>query len=463
MYDMTHINIKISKAVAIAEKDGILTSGMVGVPVSFTFDSGWDGLAVTAVFSGSGVVKSVPLLGATETVVPWEVMVQPNTRLRIGVEGRLTDGTLVIPTTWANVGTLIPGANATDDLAKPPTPTAFDRIMSLIGNMDDLTTEAKDSLVAAINEAMTKGGVQPDYEQNDPEKADYIKNRPFYESVNENVLLLHETEFTIEQGRAEHLVSTEFPFALVEGEKYTVTFDGVVTEYTAYSVDEDMVVCGYSFDDVTSGNGYVILSVQSDDSASGYLLCLLTLDNSLAGSHTISIRGREVKLVKIPDKFIPDTIAMRSDVDTLREDTTAHMAALIYSSNTYRVEPTYETIRNWVNAGKRVYLLYDNSEILRVSDVYSNALIFAKARLSGTHTIRLFTATIYEDSVSVNKFDSIVLEKTTESGYIPVSSALGTYYADDLSKVVIKSSTSGSTKKFKLSVDDDGTLTTVEV
>ena len=62
---MTNINIKIVKNVAIAEKDGILTSGMVGVPVSFTFDSGWDGLAVTAVFSGSGVEKSVPLLGAT--------------------------------------------------------------------------------------------------------------------------------------------------------------------------------------------------------------------------------------------------------------------------------------------------------------------------------------------------------------------------------------------------------------
>ena len=67
---MTQINIKISKAVATSEKDGILTAGMVGVPVSFTFDSVWDGLSVTAVFSGSGT-KSVPLLGTTNTVVPW--------------------------------------------------------------------------------------------------------------------------------------------------------------------------------------------------------------------------------------------------------------------------------------------------------------------------------------------------------------------------------------------------------
>lgn len=164
---MTQINIKISNAVATSEKDVILTSGMVGVPVSFSFDSGWDGLSVTAVFSGSGKTVSVPLLGAAQTVVPWEVLTQPNTRLRIGAEGRLPDGTLVIPTTWATVGIVMPGANATDDLAKPPTPTAFDRIMSLIGNLDDLTTEDKSSLVAAINEAMTKGGgeVDPEYVQ----------------------------------------------------------------------------------------------------------------------------------------------------------------------------------------------------------------------------------------------------------------------------------------------------------
>ena len=155
---MTHINIKISKAVATAEKDGIITAGMVGVPVSFMFDSWWDGLIVTAVFKGSGAPISVPLLGATETVVPWEVLKRPSTLLRIGAEGRLPDGTLVIPTTWATVGIVMSGANATDDLAKPPTPTAFDRIMSQIGNMNDLATEDKSSLVAAINEAMEKGG-----------------------------------------------------------------------------------------------------------------------------------------------------------------------------------------------------------------------------------------------------------------------------------------------------------------
>ena len=225
---MTHINVKISKAVATAEKDGIITTGMVGVPVSFMFDSWWDGLIVTAVFKGSGAPISVPLLGATETVVPWEVLKRPSTLLRIGAEGRLPDGTLVIPTTWATVGIVMSGANATDDLAKPPTPTAFDRIMSQIGNMNDLATEDKSSLVAAINEAMTKGGVdvsgasvgqiikvaavddagkpiewepadlpeqvQSDWNQNNENAVDYVRNKPLI-AIDEDIL-----DFLVDMG-----------------------------------------------------------------------------------------------------------------------------------------------------------------------------------------------------------------------------------------------------------------------
>ena len=175
---MTHINVKISKAVATAEKDGIITAGMVGVPVSFMFDSWWDGLMVTAVFKGSGAPISVPLLGATETVVPWEVLKRPSTLLRIGAEGRLPDGTLVIPTTWATVDIVMSGANATDDLAKPPTPTAFDRIMTQIGNMNDLATEDKSSLVAAVNEAMENGGGEVDPEAVQKIVEDYIAANP---------------------------------------------------------------------------------------------------------------------------------------------------------------------------------------------------------------------------------------------------------------------------------------------
>ena len=108
-------------------------------------------------------------------------------------------------------------------------------------------------------------------------------------------------------------------------------------------------------------------------------------------------------------------------------------------------------------------MIYENDKILRLSNVYGNALVFSKSELSGSYTIRLLTATIYEDSVEVDKCDSIVLEKTNQPGYIPVSTSLGPCYFSDLSQVIIKSSTEGSIKKFKLSVDDSGTISATEV
>ena len=313
---MTHINIKISKAVATAEKDGIITTGMVGVPVSFMFDSWWDGLIVTAVFKGSGAPISVPLLGATETVVPWEVLKHPSTLLRIGAEGRLPDGTLVIPTTWATVGIVMSGANATDDLAKPPTPTAFDRIMSQIGNMNDLATEDKSSLVAAVNEAMEKGGgvdvsgasvgqiikvaavddtgkptawepadlpeqAQSDWEQNDAEQPNYVKNRPFYsETVN----------VTVENAVNELL--DHFPVFAV-GDTVTVNVDGVEHSLVAYDDDGDVTI-GDTTDSIISGAGQLGWEIYVDDREVWFYA---------KGAHTVSYSVEEA--VKIDEKYLP--------------------------------------------------------------------------------------------------------------------------------------------------------------
>lgn len=55
-----------------------------------------------------------------------------------------------------------------------------DELFEKTGNLDELETESKDNLVAAINEV---GSIQPDWAQNDETAKDYIKNRPFYEGT----------------------------------------------------------------------------------------------------------------------------------------------------------------------------------------------------------------------------------------------------------------------------------------
>lgn len=65
-----------------------------------------------------------------------------------------------------------------DYVYTPTEHAGFDRLRAEIGDLADLTTEAKDTLVAAINEAAASGGA--DWAQNSSKAKDYIKNRPEY-------------------------------------------------------------------------------------------------------------------------------------------------------------------------------------------------------------------------------------------------------------------------------------------
>ena len=56
-----------------------------------------------------------------------------------------------------------------------------------IGSLGNLETESKDNLVDAINEV---GRIQPDWNQNDETKKDYIKNRPLWKIATEEDIVI---------------------------------------------------------------------------------------------------------------------------------------------------------------------------------------------------------------------------------------------------------------------------------
>lgn len=153
---MTNINLFVSGTSARAEVTGDLTSGMVGIPVTISYDSAWDGLKKTLVCRAGGITRAVADVENSATVAH-EVMVA-NARLQLGVEGRNDDGTLVIPTVWAQCAVIQPGANADADPSLNPGNPMWVRLQNAIGNLDDLETTAKENLVAAINEALSNGG-----------------------------------------------------------------------------------------------------------------------------------------------------------------------------------------------------------------------------------------------------------------------------------------------------------------
>lgn len=157
---MTSIKLKLEGAQIEAQVDGIITEGTVGLPVTIEYDRQWDGLIKTLVCesdAGKGYV-----LEANQTVCVAPKVLQRTKYgeniLRLGVEGRRSDGTLVLTSRMISCGKILQGATVEEEKNEPMHNDLWPQILKLIGSREKLKTENKQNLVAAINEVMGKSG-----------------------------------------------------------------------------------------------------------------------------------------------------------------------------------------------------------------------------------------------------------------------------------------------------------------
>ena len=127
-----------------------LTSGMVGQMIHFEYSHDFDGLMITAVFTDGKNTVDVVNPG-NECIIPHEVLTNVGAAVKVGIYATRGDE-LVIPTVYATIGTVLKGADPSGDVSIDPTLPAWAQIQGIIGNLNDLSTEAKDNLVAAVNE-----------------------------------------------------------------------------------------------------------------------------------------------------------------------------------------------------------------------------------------------------------------------------------------------------------------------
>ena len=132
-----------------------LTSGMVGQPIHFEYSHDFDGLAITAVFTDGKNTVNVVNPGS-ECVIPHEVLTTVGATVKVGIYATRGDE-LVIPTVYATIGVVLRGANPNEGSSGSPTIPMWSQIQEIIGDLNDLETEAKNNLVAAINEAAQTG------------------------------------------------------------------------------------------------------------------------------------------------------------------------------------------------------------------------------------------------------------------------------------------------------------------
>ena len=150
--------------------------GIVGAVVAVEYtDLAWDSLRKTVVFRGAAT-KDV-LDAGNEIVIPAEVVSKAGGSLYMGVYGVDAENHVAIPTIWTELGVIQGAATPSGDASTAPSLPVWAQIQAMVGDLGTLDTEAKSNLVAAINEALTKGGeIAPAEVQRIVE--DYLKANP---------------------------------------------------------------------------------------------------------------------------------------------------------------------------------------------------------------------------------------------------------------------------------------------
>lgn len=133
--------------------------------------------------------------------------------------------------------------------------------------------------------------VQSDWNQNDGTKPDYVKNRPFYESISLTAFL--------EEQQINFSSSFTIPNPIVQGKTYFIHWDD--TEYTIEATGKDI------FGD---GSIWIPYLEQADGL---FTIEGTVMDAADKGIHNVAIYTTELSLKTIDEKFIPDTIARKDD------------------------------------------------------------------------------------------------------------------------------------------------------
>ena len=137
----------------------------------------------------------------------------------------------------------------------------------------------------------SQSGVQPDWNQNDGTQPDYVKNRPFYESISLTTFL--------EEQQIDFSSTFTIPNDIVTGKTYFVHWDDA--EYAIEATSQDIF-----------GDGSIMIPYL--EQADGlFEISGTTMTAADKGIHNVAIYTTELSLKTIDEKFIPDTIARKDD------------------------------------------------------------------------------------------------------------------------------------------------------
>lgn len=128
--------IEVTGAMARVRYRDPIPAGLVGGTVAVDYSEDiWKGLTKIVVFRGAET-RDVVTDEAVVTI-PHETVAEPGKRLYVGFYGTDTDGTLVIPTIWADLGMIRDATDPSGDVSTDPSLPVYAQLAQQIGDLRD--------------------------------------------------------------------------------------------------------------------------------------------------------------------------------------------------------------------------------------------------------------------------------------------------------------------------------------
>ena len=316
------------------------------------------------------------------------------------------------------------------------------------------------------------GSAQPDWNQNDSTATDYIKNRPFYTSDPVETVFVEESTVAFSGDGGLYSAQIQSNFEATAGETYKVTWDGATYECVCVDFSNFLFIGNLSIAFGGSDIGEPFLMGMANGSG----IRIYTKDAS--ASHTISISWSIAEVTQIPDKYISNTfrdVAIAGNPLNWSEDDWAKYYGLFQSGKLLMI--------NGIGSSRSegyVLSMFYSSSVRNMSVVSSTGDLYRLMSNSYSEENKFYWAPIiysgmfyfrYEQTGSdINSVNREEYEKLEISDGLTFTTKNANQEAvrqkvvlEGDKEIILSSSTSGSTKKFKITVDDSGALSATEV
>lgn len=336
--------------------------------------------------------------------------------------------------------------------------------------------------LASLRGADGKDDVQPDWNQNDYTQPDYVKNRPFYTGDPVETVFVEESSVSFVEHNGVYMAEFPSTFAATVGETYKIYWDGAAYECTCVDIGGDLLIGNLSIVNAGSDTGEPFFMQLYN----GQVILIATADTS--ASHTLSISRIAQEVVKIDEKYLPENVATKSDIEYVQSNVEAVQTTANSNKETLSQMLTYVSTFTFdkQTSGRDTFRL-NGFNYYKISDFNpspENVISFKGTKENGakSSTIILGSNCVKyglfiviaasgncclpetgDDSIDNFTAPSAGLYAMHNKGNTSTTAGKGEFTLISTDGLTVRSSTYGSTKKFRITVDDSGTISANEV